>query len=247
MINRVAFVTGSTRGIGRGIADLLTENGYVVIYSGTGDARPADLPSNRRYIKCNIAEKGDRDDALQTIEREYGRLDLLVNNAGVAPLVRADVLETSEESFDRVMNINLRGTFFMCQTAANMMIRLKNVGESAHIVNITSVSAHVVSTNRAEYCVSKAGLSMVTQLFAARLAEHGIPVYEIQPGIIETDMTSVVKEKYTSLIEGGLTPIARMGTPNDVARMVLALSSGAFDFTTGQVVEAGGGFQIRRL
>ena len=179
----------------------------------------------------------------------YGRLDVLVNNAGVAPLVRRDLLEMEEESFDRVLGINLKGTMFMCQLAANAMIegRKTLTDYSPRIVNIGSMSAYTSSTSRGEYCISKAGVGMVTKLFADRLASEGIPVFEVRPGIIDTDMTSVVHEKYERMIEGGLLPVQRFGKPADVARMVLACCSGLLDYSAGQVLDADGGFALRRL
>ena len=202
------------------------------------------------YIPCNIAVQADRVRILEEIAARYGRLDVLVNNAGVAPTVRLDLLETTEDSFDRLMQINLKGTFFMCQLAANTMIGMQQQGledYNPRIVNISSMSAYTSSVNRGEYCISKAGISMTTQLFADRLAEYGIPVFEVRPGIIQTDMTAGVSEKYQKLIEGGVTPIRRFGQPADVANCVAAAVSGLLDFATGQVLNADGGFHIRRL
>jgi len=246
---KTAFVTGSTRGIGRGIADLLSENGYTVIYSGTRGERPEDLPEEKDYIGCNIALADERKQAIEYIVKKYGRLDMLVNNAGVAPLERKNVLEMSEESFDRVLDINLKGTFFMCQLAANTMLHgQKTLSDyTPRIINIGSISAYTVSIARGEYCISKAGLTMATMLFADALSDNDIPVFEVRPGIIDTDMTKVVHEKYESLIAGGLTPIKRFGKPKDVARMVLACATGLLDFACGQVLNADGGFHIRRL
>lgn len=246
---KTAFVTGSSRGIGRGIADLLTENGYTVVYSGTKPERPADLPEDRDYFACNIAESDQRRAAIDYVISTYGRLDVLVNNAGVAPLKRGDLLEMTEESFDRVIGINLKGTLFMCQLAANAMLRGREALEDYHprIINIGSMSAYTSSTPRGEYCVSKAGVGMVTQLFADRLAGEGIPVFEVRPGIIETDMTSVVHDKYQKLIDEGLLPVKRFGKPEDVAKMVLACCTGLLDYSAGQVLNADGGFALRRL
>jgi len=247
---KTALVTGSSRGIGRGIADLLHENGYTVIYCGTRAQRPDNLPEDRDYIGCDISKTEERSAAFAYVMEKYGRLDVLVNNAGVAPLVRLDILETTEESFDRVLGINLRGTFFMCQQAANLMaegLSKELEGYAPRIVNIGSMSAYTSSTSRGEYCISKAGLSMVTTLFADRLAALGIPVFEVRPGIIDTDMTKVVHQKYEDLIAGGLTPIPRFGKPEDVAKMVLACCSGMLDFSAGQVLNADGGFALRRL
>lgn len=247
---RVAIVTGSTRGIGRGIADALAGEGYAVVYSGTSPNRPEQIPADACYIGCDIADDNQRAALIEGTLARFDRLDVLVNNAGVAPLQRMDLLETTPESFDRVLGINLKGTFFLCQAGANAMMALQQRGlEDYHprIINISSISAYTTSTNRGEYCVSKAGIAMVTELFAARLAQHGIPVFEVRPGIIDTDMTSAVHDKYAGLIAEGLTPIARFGTPKDVAGAVLAACSELLDFTTGQVLHADGGFHLRRL
>ena len=247
---KTVLVTGSSRGIGRGIADLLRENGYTVIYSGTRAERPADLPGACDYFPCDIASAAQREAAVAHVTGTYGRLDLLVNNAGVAPLVRRDLLEMDEESFDRVIGINLKGTLFMCQIAVRAMIDALSAGLPDYhprIVNIGSMSAYTSSTSRGEYCISKAGIGMVTSLFADRLAGEGIPVFEVRPGIIDTDMTKVVHEKYDRLIADGLLPIRRFGQPQDVAKMVLACASGLLDYSAGQVLNAGGGFALRRL
>lgn len=246
---KTAVVTGSSRGIGRGIADLLQENGYTVIYSGTRPERPSDLPADADYLPCQVQDSDSRKALIRHVLDRYGRLDVLVNNAGVAPLVRADLLEMTEESFDRVLDINLKGCMFMCQLAANAMIEgLKTLKDySPRIVNIGSISAYTSSTPRGEYCISKAGVGMVTQLFADRLAAEGIPVFEVRPGIIATDMTHVVHEKYQKLIDGGLLPVPRFGEPKDVAKMVLACCSGLLDYAAGQVLNADGGFALRRL
>ena len=246
---KVAVVTGSTRGIGRAIADLLSENDYTVVYSGTGSQRPASLPEDRIYHPCDIADSAQRAALIHDTLDRYGRLDVLVNNAGVAPLVRKDLLEMDEASFDRVMGVNLKGTLFLCQLAANAMIKGKAAMEDYHprIVNIGSLSAYTSSTARGEYCISKAGVGMVTQLFADRLAAEGIPVFEVRPGIIATDMTEIVHDKYQRMINEGLLPVPRFGEPVDVARMVLACCSGLLDYSAGQVLNADGGFALRRL
>ena len=243
MTEKVAAVTGSTRGIGKAIAGALSREGYLVVRSGTRPGADTD------YTPCDISLAQDRERFFDEIYRRYGRLDVLVNNAGVAPLERLDILETTRESFRRVLDVNLEGTFFMCQLAANHMIALQNslTDYSPRIINIGSISAYTSSTSRGEYCISKAGVSMVTRLFADRLAAHGIPVFEVRPGIILTDMTRPVREKYERMIEEGLTPIRRFGRPEDVADCVLALCSGRLDFATGQVLDADGGFHIRRL
>lgn len=245
---KIAFVSGSTRGIGRAIADRLHDRGYRVIYSGTRQERPADLPADRDYFGCNIGDSQQRQAVFRYIEETYGRLDVLVNNAGVAPLVREDILEMTEESFDRVIGINLKGTLFMSQLAAKMMLEHPNTMDyNPRIINIGSISAYTSSTARGEYCISKAGIAMVTQLFADRLAEVEIPVFEVRPGIIATDMTEKVHDKYAAMIKGGLLPIPRFGKPEDVADMVEACCTGLMDYAAGQVLNADGGFSLRRL
>ncbi len=255
---KVAAVTGSRRGIGLAIAKALIHENYKVILSDViSEEEAAPLVEELRsggadvdYIPCDISRADMRNDFVAAILERYGRLDVHVNNAGVAPRVRLDILETTEESFDFLMNINLKGTFFMCQTVANAMIRLQEQGIEGYqprIVNIASMSAYTSSTNRGEYCISKAGISMVTKLFADKLAEKGIPVFEVRPGIIMTDMTAGVREKYEKMIAEGVTPIRRFGQPEDVADCVMAAVSGKLDFATGQVLNADGGFHIRRL
>lgn len=244
---KTALVTGASRGIGEGIAKCLLDEGYAVIGCAT---RQIERNDGIDYVKCNITDEGDKERLKEYIVEKYGRLDALVNNAGVAPEVRTDILEVGEESFDRVLSINLKGTFFMCQSFANLMIEMQGKGLSDYnprIVNISSCSAYASSTARGEYCISKAGIAMVTTLFADRLAEYGIPVFEVRPGIIKTDMTSGVLKKYEDMIEGGLLPTKRMGEPGDIAGCVKALLSGCFDYSTGQVINADGGFHIRRL
>ena len=247
---KTALVTGSSRGIGHEIAYMLGQNGYTVIYSGTKPGRPENLPETEDYIALDIADAAQREAAIAYVVERYGRLDLLVNNAGVAPLVRRDILETDEESFNRVIGVNLKGTFFMCQLAAREMLAQKARGLADYaprIVNIGSMSAYTSSPSRGEYCISKAGVGMVTALFADRLAAEGIPVFEVRPGIIDTDMTKVVHEKYDRLIAGGILPVPRFGKPEDVAKMVLACASGLLDYSAGQVLNADGGFALRRL
>lgn len=255
---KIALVTGSHKGIGFGTAQILAQNGYRVVFSGRTAPEAlgeiADiighLPNGCYYLPCDISKAQDRIEILNEIIRREGRLDVLVNNAGVAPLVRQDLLETTQESFDRVLGINLYGTFFMCQEAAKRMLALqKHLGEdySPRIVNISSISAYTSSVNRPEYCISKSGISMTTQLFADRLADSGIGVFEVRPGIIATDMTQSVHEKYERLISEGITPIRRFGTPEDVGKAVLAACSGLLDFSAGQILNADGGFSIRRM
>ena len=229
---KIAVVTGASRGIGLSIADNLAQSGYQVVRVSTSSG-----------TVCDISNPEDRQRLLDETIAKHGRVDLLVNNAGIAPKHRLDILETTTESFRRVLNVNLEGTFFMCQLFANQMIK-QGAGK---IINLASISSYTSSVNRGEYCISKAGISMTTQLFADRLAEYGIGVYEIRPGIILTDMTEKVKDKYEKLIAEGLTPTRRFGQPQDVADAVLAIASGRFDFATGQVFNVDGGFHIRRL
>lgn len=255
-MKKTVLVTGSARGIGYKIAEVLGTAGYKVIMCATKPTLPEEavkalkeLNCDYEYIQCDITNNEQVDALYKHIEDNCGRLDALVNNAGVAPTVRMDILEATEESFDRVIGINLKGTYFMCRRFANMMIKARKSTEDykPRIVNISSCSAYASSTMRGEYCISKAGISMVTQLFADRLAEYDIPVFEVRPGIIRSDMTAGVLKKYEEMIENGLTPTKRMGETEDVAKCVKALLSGDFDFSTGQVINADGGFHMRRL
>lgn len=253
---RVALVTGASRGIGRAIAIELGRMGFdVLINYRTNTAEAERTAEEIKTVggrgEIFAADVGNDDDRqrLVTFARElFGRLDLLVNNAGIAPEKRVDLLETSAETFDRLLNVNLKGPFFLSQLVARWMIEQKNLPNYAPaIVNIGSVSAYAASPERAEYCVAKAGMAMMTKVFAARLAEEGINVYEIRPGVIATDMTAAVKEKYDKQIADGLTPIKRWGTPEDVGRAVAAIASGSFPFSTGEVINVDGGFHLRRL
>ncbi len=258
----VAFITGASRGIGRGVAIELAKNGY----DTAGNSRlfdPGDTESGIFEVKRRIEESGgdflplqgdvssleDHQRMLDLILEKFGRIDLLVNNAGVAPEKRLDVLETTAASFDRVLSINLRGPFFLTQRVAQQMIA--QLGQQPEtkpsIVFITSISAYMSSPSRAEYCLSKAGLSMAAAIFADRLSAHGINVYEVRPGIIKTDMTAAVQEKYDKLIGEGLIPQQRWGLPEDVGRAVAALASGSFQYSTGMVIEVSGGMNLRRL
>lgn len=245
-MTKIAFVTGGRRGIGKAISEAFLNDGFKVIISGTSSS--CDI-ENCEYICCDNKNIDQIRETVSLIIKKFGKIDILVNNAGVAPKERMDVLQITEESYDFVLDTNLKGTFFMCQAVANEMIKAKNndINYNPKIINISSVSAYAVSVNRGEYCISKAGISMVTNLFAQRLSEYQIPVFEVRPGIILTDMTKGVKEKYDNLIDGGITPIKRMGTPEDVAKCVMAAVSGNLDFTTGQVLLADGGFHLRSL
>lgn len=244
----VAVVTGASRGIGMGIAEKLLSAGFsVIITARSENEQTAKLsetyPQKTFFLKTDISDPSDADKLADFVEKKFGCLDLLVNNAGVAPKERKDILEITPEDFDYVTDINLRGTFFVTQKLTPLLVK----SNAARIVNIASVSSYTASVNRGEYCISKAGISMITKLFAARLAEYGISVIEIRPGIIETDMTAKVKEKYESLIENGLTPIKRMGKPEDIAKCVLSVAEGNFDFCTGTVIDCDGGFGVRCL
>lgn len=255
--NRVALVTGGSRGIGLGIALALAEAGFKLAICGRRsreEAQPAlDAIRSRSdqsiYVKANIANGSERADLLLTIEEQFGRLDVLVNNAGIAPRTRVDILEAREESFDQLIVTNLKGPYFLTQAVAGWMIRQR--AEDAHtqraIVNISSISATVASVNRGDYCISKAGIAMATRLWAARLAEYGIGVYEVRPGIIESDMTAGVRAKYDALIEGGLLLEKRWGTPQDVGRAVRVLATGELPYATGAVLVVDGGLTLERL
>lgn len=248
MRNKVALITGGARGIGHAIAKRLYDDGYGII---TADMNEMDHtpPIDWIQVICDITDKADRINVLDEVKDKFGRLDVLVNNAGVAPENRLDILDTTEESMDFVLGVNLKGTFFMTQLMANYMIKQLGDGIDSNpvIINISSISAVFSSTSRGEYCISKAGVSMITTLFADRLAGEGINVYEIRPGIIMTDMTAAVKEKYDRLITEGLVPKKRWGYPEDVANMTGALCSGDFSFSTGEVIYCDGGLHIGRL
>jgi 3-oxoacyl-[acyl-carrier protein] reductase len=257
MNKRVALITGGSRGIGYGIARSLAEDGFNIAINGMraeNELGPVidDLRSSGAeviYCRGSIASAHERRQMIEQVRKHFGRLDVLVNNAGMAPRERRDILQTTEESFDEVLSTNLKGTYFLTQDAANWMIQQKDKQSDFKgcIVNITSISSTVASVNRGEYCISKAGLSMVTQLFAVRLGEFNIPVYEIRPGIIATDMTAGVKEKYDTLIAQGLTVQKRWGAAEDVGKAVSGLVSGKFPYSTGQVIMVDGGLTISRL
>lgn len=256
----VALITGSSRGIGRGIALTLARaatHDLVINYAGNESAArecqalclDASLGKIRVEIcQADVARAEDRARLIDFAYQTFTRLDILVNNAGVAPNVRADLLEAGEESFDRLISINLKGPFFLSQAAAQRMIATAPLPDFPQaIINITSISAYTASVNRGDYCVAKAGLAMMTKLFAARLAPHRIGVFEVRPGVIETDMTGPVKEKYDKLFADGLTPINRWGQPDDIGRAVSSIASGAFPYSTGEVFNVDGGFHLRTL
>jgi NAD(P)-dependent dehydrogenase (short-subunit alcohol dehydrogenase family) len=291
-MNPVSLITGASRGIGRGIALELAGLGYdlVVNYAGNTAAAEQTLADcvargkkagrtiRVQICRADVSVGADRQKLLAFTREKFGRLDLLVNNAGVAPNVRADILEATEESFDRLIGINVKGPYFLTQIAARWMTeQVKQRGGTREsdagslyrddlaaefgsspataapsrfrpkIIIISSISAYTASVHRGDYCISKAALSMLTPLYAARLAEFGITVYEIRPGVIATDMTGPVKEKYDKLISEGLTPIQRWGTPEDVGKAVAAIAQDLFPFSTGEVINVDGGFHLRRL
>lgn len=254
---QVAVVTGSSRGIGRAIAQQLAADGFAVVvnYASSAPAAEEVVDGIRQAggeaiaIQADVALAADRRRLVQSALQNFGRLDLLVNNAGITSPGRKDLLEATEESWDRVFNTNLKGPFFLSQQSARAMIELleQQIITRGTIVNISSVSAYAVSANRADYCMAKAAMGMMTSLFADRLAEYPLRVYEVCPGIIASDMTEPVKAKYDQLIADGLTPIRRWGTPDDVARVVATLVDDKFDFCTGNQIHVDGGFHIRRL
>lgn len=260
----VSLITGSSRGIGRGIALELARAGthhIVINYAGNQTAAlecqamclEASQPAGGEPIRVEIVQgdvslAADRARMIEFVREKFGRLDLLVNNAGVAPTVRADILEAGEESFDRLININLKGPYFLTQIASKL-IRDSEPLPNSHraVVSVTSISAFTASVSRGDYCIAKAGLAMMTKLYAARLAEFGINVFEIQPGVIATDMTGPVKEKYDKLFAEGLTPINRWGTPSDIGKCVVAVAKGLFPYSTGQVFNIDGGYHLHIL
>jgi NAD(P)-dependent dehydrogenase (short-subunit alcohol dehydrogenase family) len=256
-MNRTAIITGGSRGIGRGIVLALAERGWQIVINYHGNQIAAEetlqhvktLNGQGIIVQADIALRADRERLIAETLRNFDHIDLLVNNAGMAPRQRLDILEMRETSYDDVMSTNLKGPFFLTQQVAGAMIdsRASKYISAPQIINISSISAYTSSINRAEYCISKAGMGMMTTLFADRLAEFGIGVYEIRPGIIATDMTSSVKEKYDQLFDDGLTPIERWGTPNDVAKAVIAITEGYFSYSTGEVFNVDGGFHLRRL
>lgn len=258
MSAKVALITGSSRGIGRGIALALAEHGWdiVINFRGNRIAAEATLQAVEALGVTGLLNQGDiafatdRQRLVDSTLDKFGVINLLVNNAGIGPRQRMDMLQLGEESYDEVMNTNLKGPFFLTQRVANEMIRLIETKKTtdAKIVNIGSLSAYTSSPSRAEYCLSKAGLGMMTSLWADRLAEFGIQVYEIRPGIVQTDLTAVVKDKYDRLIfEQGITPIRRWGQPEDVGKAVVAIAEGLLPFSTGEVINVDGGFHLHRL
>jgi 3-oxoacyl-[acyl-carrier protein] reductase len=256
-MKKVALVTGGTRGIGLGIAQALARTGYDLVLCGIRAAEAvAEVISQVEsrgaevlYVRANVADRGARHDLVEAVKARFGRLNLLANNAGIAPKTRADILEATEESFDEVLGTNLRGPYFLTQTVARWMIEQREADSAfwGCVVNVSSISADVASMNRGEYCISKAGVAMATKLWAARLGEFDIPVYEVRPGIIRTDLTSGVASKYDRLLSEGLTIQPRWGTPEDVGQAVAALARGDFPYSSGSIFMVDGGLAVQRL
>ncbi len=257
MSKQVALVTGGSRGIGFGVARKLAELGFDIAINGMRPEEQVQEAINELkgcgaevlYVRGDIGSADSRESMIASVRERFGKLNWLVNNAGVAPKVRLDILETTEESFNYVVGTNLAGAFFLSQLAARWLVEQKKADSSFQggIINVSSISATVASVNRGEYCIAKAGLSMATQLFAARLGEYDLPVYEVRPGVIKTDMTSGVTEKYDKLIAEGLCVTPRWGFPEDIGKAVGALARGDFPYSTGQVLMVDGGLTIPRL
>ncbi len=254
---RVALVTGGARGIGFGVAKELARENFELAICGVREASAAapalaelrQLGAEILYVQADISEASARHKLLDAVREKFGRLHVLVNNAGVAPKVRADLLEATEESFERVLRINLQGPYFLTQQCARWMIEQKKSAADWRgcVVNISSVSATVASVNRGEYCISKAGVAMATQLWAVRLGKFDIPVYEIRPGLVRTDMTAGVQDNYDKLIAQGLLVQERWGTPEDVGKAAAMLARGELRYSTGQVLMVDGGLTLSRL
>jgi len=256
-MNKLALVTGGHRGIGLGISEALAEIGMDLCICGRSPSENTLKAVNHlektgvtvSYVRADVSSASDRRKLLDSIIGRFGKIDILINNAGIAPSERKDILEASEDSFEHVLRVNLQGPYFLTQAVAGLMAqqREKDPDFKGCIVNISSVSAESASVNRGEYCISKAGIAMATRLWATRLAEFGIQVYEVRPGIIKTDMTSGVSAKYDRLIEEGLTLQKRWGTPEDVGKAVASLSRGSFEYSTGSVFQVDGGLSVPRL
>lgn len=256
-MKRVALITGAARGIGFGIACALSADGYDLAICGIREEQAVraaleklkSIGSDVLYMAADVSDPAARARMLENIRQHFGRLNVLVNNAGVAPLVRADLLEATEESYERVMRINLQGPYFLTQAVARWFVeqRAQSADFAGCIVNISSVSAAYASPDRGEYCLSKAGVSMATRLWAARMGEYGVPVYEVRPGVIDTDMIAAAREKYDRLIAGGLMIQSRYGTPGDVGKAVAMLVRGDLGYSTGQVIYVDGGMTLERL
>lgn len=256
-MSKVALVTGGSRGIGFGIAKALANEGFNLAINGVREESQAIKALEQlrsfgvrvEYVQGNIALKEDREGILAGLRRKFGKIDVLVNNAGVAPRTRCDVFEISEGDYDVLMDINQKGTFFLTQEIAKWMADLKKSNPDAElsIVNITSVSAEIASTLRGAYCMSKSALSMMSTVFAIKMAEFGIPVYEIRPGVIETDMIEAVRETYHKNVKSGMTLEPRMGQPEDIGKVTAALVRGDLPYSTGQIISVDGGMNIKRM
>ena len=256
-MKRIALVTGGSRGIGFGVAQCLARDGFDLAVCGLRDEAAAaealaalrKLGADVLYVPADVSNASARRQLLDAVKQRFGRLHILVNNAGIAPKVRADVLEATEESFESVLKINLQGPYFLTQAVANWMIRQKKAEPAWRgcIVNVSSISATVASVNRGDYCISKAGVAMATQLWASRLGEFDIPVYEVRPGIIKTDMTAGVTAKYDKLFDEGLAIQHRWGQPDDVGKAVAMLARGDLPYSTGQAIMVDGGLTVQRL
>lgn len=254
-MKRVALITGGSRGIGAAIARALARNGFTVAITGRRSETEVDpflselrsIEPESMYLQSDVANSDSRLRLIEILKEKYERLDVLVNNAGIAPRARADILEETEESYDEVMSTNLKGPHFLTQQVASWMIEQGPSTPPRAIINISSISATVASVNRASYCLSKAGVAMATRLWAARLAEFGIGVYEIRPGIVATDMTEVVRQKYDALIDSGLLLEKRWGQPDDVGRAACLLARGELPYATGAVLVLDGGLTLERL
>lgn len=253
----VAIITGGSRGIGLGVAEQLAGSGFDVVINGRREA--SDVADSIKkleaagaqvlYVRADVSSREDHEKLVTETLAKFGRLDVLVNNAGVAPDVRADILDATPESFDRLISINLKGPYFLTQRVAKQFIERRKVepGFRGKVINVSSISATVASVNRGDYCISKAGVAMASKLWAVRLGEFGIDVYEVRPGVIATDMTGAVKEKYDNLIANGLTVDKRWGYPEDVGKAVASLARGDFPYATGSVVMVDGGLTLDRL
>ncbi len=256
-MNKVALITGGTRGIGLGIAKELGMAGFKLALCGQREETSIEpvledlreLGCEVAYFRSDVSSPEDRPKLVEAVMKRFGKVNVLVNNAGVAPKERRDILDATEESFEHVLHVNLQGPYFLTQLIANQMIGIKKhlPEEFFCIINVSSVSATVASVNRGEYCISKAGIAMATKLWATRLGEFDIPVYEIQPGVIRTDMTSGVQEKYDQMFRNGLAIQQRWGLPEDVGKVAAAMATASMPYSTGQVVMVDGGMSIQRL
>ncbi|MCK9639738.1 MAG: 3-ketoacyl-ACP reductase [Prolixibacteraceae bacterium] len=256
-MKKIALITGGTRGVGLGIAIELAKAGFNLALSGKREESSvapvleelAELGNEVAYFRSDVSETTDRRQLVDSVRKRFGKVNVLVNNAGIAPSERRDILDATEESFEQVLHVNLQGPYFLTQLIANQMIEVKKQvpDEFFCIINVSSVSATFASTNRGEYCISKAGIAMATKLWATRLGEFDIPVYEIQPGVIRTDMTSGVQKKYDVLFQSGMAIQSRWGLPQDVGKVAAAMATGSMPYSTGQVVRVDGGMSVQRL